>query len=66
MPLIVGIGFTVIENEVGIPEQLFDNGVTVINEVTGTFDALTPVNDPTVAVPDSGMRPVAEVELVQL
>jgi hypothetical protein len=51
---------------VGIPEQLFENGVMVMNEVTGTFDPLTPVKDPTVAVPDNGIRPVTAVELVQL
>lgn len=33
----MGNGFTVIENTIGVPEQALEIGVTVNTEVTGTF-----------------------------
>ena len=66
IPFKEGIGFTVIEKVLETPVQVFENGVTVINEVIGTFDTLVPVNALKVAVPVSAINPVKAVELVQL
>ena len=41
--VIPGVGFTVIENEVGVPLQLLENGVTVINALTIPLVALVVV-----------------------
>ena len=66
IPFKEGIGFTVIEKVLEIPEQVLENGVTVIKEVMGTLDALILVNVLMVAVPVRGINPVRAVVLVQL
>ena len=62
----IGIGFTNIENEREVPKQLFDIGVTVITLTTGTKKLLLVVNAVIFPVPETAVRPVATLVLVQL
>ena len=54
----VGIGFTVIENTIGVPEQVLEKGVTVNTEVIGTFPKFWPVKAAIFPVPLSAMAPI--------
>jgi hypothetical protein len=58
MGSMVGIGLTVIENTIGVPEQVLEIGVTVNREVTGTFPLFWPVNAGIFPVPLSAMAPI--------
>ena len=64
--LTVGIGLIVIENVCATPEQVLENGVTVMNVVTGILEILVPVKELILPVPERGTRPTAAFELVQL
>ena len=54
----VGSGFTVIENTIGVPEHALEIGVTVNTEVTGTFPIFWPVNAGIFPVPLSAIAPI--------
>lgn len=58
MGSMVGNGLMVIENTIGVPEQVFEKGVTVNTEVTGTFPIFWPVNAGISPVPLSAMAPI--------
>ena len=58
MGSMVGSGFTVIENTMGVPEQALEIGVTVNTEVTGTFPLFCPVNEGIFPVPLSAIAPI--------
>ena len=61
-----GIGLKIIENVCATPEQVLENGVTVMNVVTGILEILVPVKELILPVPERGTRPTAAFELVQL
>ena len=61
----VAVGFTVIENTIGEPVQVFDAGVTTITAVTGVLLTLVTVNALMVPVP-AAARPIEVVVFVQL
>jgi hypothetical protein len=53
----------VIENTIGVPEQVLEKGVTVNTEVTGTFPIFCPVNAGIFPVPLSAMAPIGKLVL---
>lgn len=61
----VGVGFTLIVNEVGVPGQPFAVGVTVIVAVTGFVPLLVPVKEPMLPFPLAA-RPIEGVLFTQL
>ena len=61
----VGVGLTVIENDLAVPLQLFDIGVIVITAVTGTAPELVAVNELIVPTPLAA-RPIDVVVFDQL
>ena len=64
--LTAGIGITVMEKFLAIPEQVLDMGVTLRNEVIGTLEILVAVNVLMLPVPDKGINPIAEIVFVHL
>lgn len=45
MELMLGVGFTVMVNDPGVPEQLLAEGVTVMVAETATLPVLTALNE---------------------
>ena len=59
----LGAAFTVIEKEVGMPEQVFETGVTVIMPVIGRLEALVVVKALMVPELDTA-NPIPGFELI--
>jgi hypothetical protein len=65
MAVSCGIGFTRIENNCGVPEQLLDTGVTVMSALIGMLALLVDVKEAISPVPDDA-NPTAGLVLIQL
>jgi hypothetical protein len=63
-PFTEGVGKAVIENVWVAPEQVFENGVTTIKVVCGTFVTLVTVKALILPVPDKGTSPTVAFEFV--
>ena len=66
MAVSCGIGFTRIENNCGVPEQLLDTGVTVMSALIGMLALLVDVKEAISPVPVTDANPTAGFVLFQL